>query len=463
MRLGLVLVALALAGVVAACSGGDQEAEPTFSPAPRGTVLGIVWQEDDSTLLRRLSRASLAPSSQAVKLGHNGGAWSFSPDESLVALAGAAPLEIRIVDVRRMRLDQVLPLPRDFARSPEEPAVTSLAWPTERRILVLVEWGAWSHALVVIDPFERRVVSREAIEGTLVVQARTHEGLALLLAPVGHIGPARLLLVDSAGDQRSIALAHVPAGLETIDPHRSVQRLAIPALAVDPTGARALVVPAAGPVAEVDLASGRVRYHDVHEPVSLLGRLRNWLEPAAEAKTAEGSERQAVVGRRDRLRYPARTLTQRRERRARVLPRVDRERWNREALDGALRVDRLEPGGHVGKRDRALIAGTVQQERPPLGRCGPWARAGRARPSCVLASATNVPSIVSRGDDSTLEGIDNDEGMTPRTPLDEDENASFRWPGEGGDSRLLRRAGEVARERRDLVREHIQPTSTIRI
>jgi hypothetical protein len=295
MRFGLAVVALALAGVVSACSaGGDHEAGPTVPQAPRGSVLGIVWQKDDNTLLRRFSRSSLTPSSQAVKLGHNGGAWSFSPDESLVALAGAAPLEIRIVDIRRMRLDEVLPLPPDFARPPEEPAVTSLAWPTERRILALVEWGAWSHALVVIDPFERRIVSREAIEGTLVALARTNDGLALLLAPLGRIGPARLLLVDSAGDQRSIALADVPAGVETIDPQRSAQGLAIPALAVDPAGARALVLPAAGPLAEVDLASGRVRYHDVHEPVSLLGRLRNWLQPAAEAKTAEGPERQAV-------------------------------------------------------------------------------------------------------------------------------------------------------------------------
>src|SRR4029450_9041797 len=94
--------------------------------------------------------------------------------------------------------------------------------------------------------------------------------------------------------QPSLPLAEVPAGLETIDPQRSVQRLAIPALAVDPAGARALVVPAAAPLAEVALASGRVVYHDVHEAVSLLGGLRNWLEPSAEAKTAEGTERQAV-------------------------------------------------------------------------------------------------------------------------------------------------------------------------
>src|SRR4029450_12435982 len=198
---------------------------------------------------RRRAAAPCAPARQAVKLGHNGGAWTSAPDESLVALAGAAPLEIRTVDIRRMRLDKVLPLPRDLARPSEEPAVPALAWPTERRILVLVEWGAWSHALVVINAFEGRIVSREAIEGTLVALARTHEGLALLLAPVARIGPARLLLVDSAGDQRSIALADVPAGLETIDPQRSVQRLAIPALAVDPAGGRVLVLPAGGRVA----------------------------------------------------------------------------------------------------------------------------------------------------------------------------------------------------------------------
>jgi hypothetical protein len=169
-----------------------------------------------------------------------------------------------------------------------------LAWPTARRILALVEWGAWGHALVVVDPVERRIVSRETIEGTLVGQARTHDGLALLLAPPARIGPSRLLMIDGAGQQRSIALADVPAGFETIDPQRPVQRLELPALAVDPTGARAFVIPAAGPLAEIDLATGQVAYRNVRDPVSLLGRLRNWLEPAAEAKVAEGPSRQAA-------------------------------------------------------------------------------------------------------------------------------------------------------------------------
>src|SRR4029453_12863769 len=45
-----------------------------------------------------------------------------------------------------------------------------------------------------------------------------------------------------------------------------------------------------------DPSSGGAGSPDVPEPVSLLGRLRNWLEPAAEAKTAEGPERQAEWG-----------------------------------------------------------------------------------------------------------------------------------------------------------------------
>jgi hypothetical protein len=38
----------------------------------------------------------------------------------------------------------------------------------------------------------------------------------------------------------------------------------------------------------------QVRYHDLTEPVSLLGRLRDWLEPAAHAKMVDGPDRNAV-------------------------------------------------------------------------------------------------------------------------------------------------------------------------
>jgi hypothetical protein len=41
----------------------------------------------------------------------------------------------------------------------------------------------------------------------------------------------------------------------------------------------------------VDLASGAVAYHDLREPTSALQRLRDWIEPPAYAKAAEGSFR----------------------------------------------------------------------------------------------------------------------------------------------------------------------------
>ena len=63
---------------------------------------------------------------------------------------------------------------------------------------------------------------------------------------------------------------------------------------MEPSGSRALVVPAGNRVAEVDLETLEVRYHELSEPVSLLGRLRDWLQPAAHAKTIDGPDRNAV-------------------------------------------------------------------------------------------------------------------------------------------------------------------------
>ena len=256
-------------------------------------MLGIVWQEDEA-VLRRFARTVLTPRPGRVELGHDGGAWSFSPDETKLAVAGGSPLEVRIVDVRRLRLDGLASLPRNLARPPAEPAVITLAWPTARRLLALVEWGAWGHAVVIVDPFERRTISHETIDGTLVGQAPTHDGLAVLLAPVGHIGPTRLLSLDADGNRTSVPLPGIDAGLETLAANRAVTRSQTPGLAVDPTGRRALVVSAAGDAAAIDLMAGKVVSHTLREPVSLLGRLGSWLEPAAEAKFSAGAERQAA-------------------------------------------------------------------------------------------------------------------------------------------------------------------------
>jgi hypothetical protein len=294
VRIALALLALLLVALAGACSGAD-EPRPASAPAkpPPGTVLGIVWRANNA-VLQPFDRTGLTPRPGRVKLGQAGGAWSFSPDSAKLAVAGGPPLEVRIVDIRRMRLEGVVSLRRSLVSAAADAYVIGLAWPTARRILALVEWGAWSHAVVVVDPVERRTVSQETIDGTLVSSAPTNDGLALLLAPVGRIGPPRLLVLDADGTTESIPLPGIETGLEMIAADRAVSRIQFPGLAVDPTGRRALVVPAAGDLAEIDLVSGQVVARALHEPVSLLGRLRSWLEPTADAKGSAGTERQAA-------------------------------------------------------------------------------------------------------------------------------------------------------------------------
>jgi hypothetical protein len=294
MKRAFALLFLVLPCALSACFGGTDAGRESPAVEPvGGTALAIVWREN-SAVLRRLELASLRPASGPVPIGHDGGAWSFSPDRSRLALAGGEPLEVRIVDVLHPRVAAVVRLPGDLVPSPGEGQVAALAWASARRILALVEWGAWKHAVVVVDPVARRIVSREPIEGTLVGQAPVRGGLVLLLAPPAHIGPSRLLAVDRAGNERTTPLSELRAGFETVDAHRAITRVDMPGLAVNPAGTRALVVPAGGPVAEVDLAAGKVSYRTLREPVSLLGRLRNWLEPSAAAKAQEGPERQAA-------------------------------------------------------------------------------------------------------------------------------------------------------------------------
>jgi hypothetical protein len=68
-----------------------------------------------------------------------------------------------------------------------------------------------------------------------------------------------------------------------------------PGLAVDAAGGRAYVVGGGEPVAEVDLRSLAVTYHQPARPISLLGRLRAWLQPAAHAKgPVLGSTRRVI-------------------------------------------------------------------------------------------------------------------------------------------------------------------------
>jgi hypothetical protein len=103
------------------------------------------------------------------------------------------------------------------------------------------------------------------------------------------------VLADAGGGVRAVPLPRIRAGQRLSRGYRGGRYpMARPGLAVDPEGGRAFVVGAPGPVAEVDLASLEVTYHELSQPVSLLGRLRDWIEPPAHAHHPQGPIRQAA-------------------------------------------------------------------------------------------------------------------------------------------------------------------------
>jgi hypothetical protein len=160
---------------------------------------------------------------------------------------------------------------------------------------LLVSLGGQPARVAVVDPVTRTVTNKRDLDGIIVSSAAAGDALAILVAPASGIGPASLAVYN--GDSlRTAILPGIMAGwtqdaVEGEDPHL---RQSVPGLAVDPTGDRAVVVAAGDRVTEVDIATMTVREHDLAEPVSLLGRLRDWLEPSAEAKAMNGPDRVAT-------------------------------------------------------------------------------------------------------------------------------------------------------------------------
>jgi hypothetical protein len=215
--------------------------------------------------------------------------WSFSPGGSLLAVGRNdrhAVRSLRLVDVRRMRVVADVGL----AGGP----LGLVAWLERRRLLAVQEVCCEERQrLVVVDVARRRMVASRALRGTVLRATRTPRELVLLVAPAKEIGPARLAVVDAAGAVRVLPLERIATGVKLLSPsdHQVEQRL--PALAVDAGGRRAFVVDGGGLVADVDLAGLAVSYHEPGRPASVLDRLRDWLEPAAEAKGGSGSTRSA--------------------------------------------------------------------------------------------------------------------------------------------------------------------------
>jgi hypothetical protein len=263
-----------------------------------GTLLGIVrrvqtdgreWSE-----LVRVDPDSLQPvAGQGVRLSIWGvGSWAFAPDRSRLAIAphfetrrGTAS-SLRIVDVAAMRRELELPLGHGYAHI--------LAWLEPDRVLAVYSgFHPERLELVTVAPSARRVLSRVPLRGDLMSVGRAGDALVLLLSPEHAIGVGTLVVARAGGDVRSVTLDRVWIGNELPDAYAEepIAKWRRAGLAVDPDGRRAYVFPPGSDAAEIDLRTLEVAYHSLAEPVSLFGRLRNFFDPAAQAKAIEGPTR----------------------------------------------------------------------------------------------------------------------------------------------------------------------------
>jgi hypothetical protein len=291
--LGLAASACGTEGREPASVSNEAAPPPTASqPATPAThaVLGFTWTGGDAQAeLVELDPLSLEPATRRRVVLGAFGPHAFSPDRSLVALGGGDVPEIMFIDVKRVEEDG------DKVVLSGRNSFGTLYWATRRRLLALLEGGP-EPRVVVVDPVARRVLGEQRLAGAVRAVRTTPDGLVLVLGPSDSIGPSRLAVVDARGEVRFAALSEIWSGWEQVDTdgdeHRT--RQLVPGLAVDPTGRRAVVVPPGRRVAEIDLRTLAVSYHDLAEPISLLDRLHNWIEPPAHAKSPDGPAREAV-------------------------------------------------------------------------------------------------------------------------------------------------------------------------
>src|SRR5262245_46672522 len=149
----------------------------------------------------------LVPSGPGIRIGHFAQGWSLSPDRSrFVAAAGwratrGGPTSLRLVDLRRGRVEGTLRLPGEMRR------VEATSW-LGGRVLAVVYGGA-STTVYSVDPDTRAVIGKVDLPGAVVLGERSSNGIVLLLGPADGIGPAAIALVDREGHARTAALRRI--------------------------------------------------------------------------------------------------------------------------------------------------------------------------------------------------------------------------------------------------------------
>jgi hypothetical protein len=266
MRIATILLAACVCLGTGAAGSGPAAASSGFAAAapaagascgsPGRPLYGVVRAAGGRILApvgRRTLRARPSPRIP-LPAGVYGVSWAFSPTCDAVALGGYRG-RVVLVDLEGGRRLRGLAL---GGRS----TVGQLAWPRPDRVMALAGPFESPRAVTVSVP-EGRVVASRPIGGRPWVSEATPLGLAILAAPGDRIGTATLVLADPDGGLVRVPLPPIRAGFDEVGPSRLARQIT-PGLAVDAAAGRAYVVAANEPlVAEVDLASGAVAYHEL--------------------------------------------------------------------------------------------------------------------------------------------------------------------------------------------------------
>jgi hypothetical protein len=249
----------------------------------RPMVLGTVWNGGGTTEIVKLDGLSLKPISRRARVDEPSSFVARSPGrDRAVFTIGRSQDRLRFLDMRRMR----------FVGGVRIGHVQGSLWREARRLVLLA--GSERPSVFLVDPLTRRARLTQTLDGSVTAVARSATRLAVLLNPRERIGPATLAIIDANGNVREVPLPSIRAGGEIVDAATYSSRWQVPGLAIDPAGRHAVVVPAVGSVAHVDLETLDVALHSTK--ARTLARQRKRMEGWLRSATWFGPHLVAVTG-----------------------------------------------------------------------------------------------------------------------------------------------------------------------
>jgi hypothetical protein len=234
------------------------------APTKQGAPLYGLLERSGPDPLARLDPSTLRPVGAPLAVGAYNNVWAYSPDRTRLALAWSytptlgRPAAIRVVDLHGWRTERVIELDGRLGQA------RALTW-NAGRLLLLVDAGDL-YELVAVDVERARVVASRAVVDSVVRVVAGAGRLALLVAPTRAIGPARIVLVDTALRTTSVRVDRVTVGQfwdRPVAADQPVGHMRIPGFVVDPAWRTAYVLSADEAPAAVDLRTHAIAYGSV--------------------------------------------------------------------------------------------------------------------------------------------------------------------------------------------------------